>query len=250
LDAAAVRFNWARLAYPKTGSESGSYASLVKRMTASGQTLDLTLKLPVAHFQTAVAQAMNWIASPKALRGKPQKYDAEPAGAGPFVLSSWNRGGKLILKKNPAYYDKPRPYVDKLVLTANADSQQRAATVKSGGADAGFANDRATAQHDGLNVAAPRLGGGLMNVFNSRLAPFDDARARRAVARAVDRKAIVQTFSAYSVAEAPKTLYADGSPYNGDTRLPATDKAAAQKLFDELAAEGKPVRFTSPRIPP
>ncbi|MFJ3779771.1 ABC transporter substrate-binding protein [Streptomyces sp. NPDC090075] len=244
LDAAAVKFNWARLADPQLGSQSGPFAGLVTSMTPTGQTLAFKLALPVSHFEAAIDQAMNWIASPQSLKGSPQAFDGKPIGAGPFVLDSWTRSGQMVLKKNPAYYDAPRPYLDKLVLTANQDSVQRAATVKSGGADAAFANSRSEAEKAGLNVAAPKLGGGLFMVFNSRIAPFNDVRARQAVAEAVDRAAVLKTLTPGGTAEMPKTLYADGSPYNGDTTLPTYDKAAAQKLFDQLAAEGKPVRFT------
>ncbi|MFC7886899.1 ABC transporter substrate-binding protein [Streptomyces sp. NPDC057376] len=249
LDAAAVKFNWARLADPKVGSQSAPYAGLVTDMTPSGQDLDFKLSLPVNHFEAAIAQSLNWIASPRALRGSAQSFDAEPVGAGPFVLGSWTRSGPMVLKRNPAYYDSSRPYLDELVLTANSDSVQRAATVKSGGADAGFVNQHTQAEKEGMNVASPKLGGGLFMAFNARTAPFDDVRARQAVAQAVDREAVLRTLTPGGAAEAPATLYADGSPYNGDSTLPEYDKAAAQKLFDELAAEGEPVRFTITSYP-
>jgi peptide/nickel transport system substrate-binding protein len=249
LDAAAVKFNWARLADPKLGSQLAPWAGLVAGMTPSGQSLDFKLTLPISHFESVIVQALNWIASPQALKKSPQSFDAKPIGAGPFVLGSWTRSGQMVLKKNPAYYDSPRPYLDKLVLTANPDSVQRAATVKSGGADAAFANSRTEAEKNGLNVAYPKLGGGLFMVFNSRIAPFDDVRARQAVAQGVDRDAVLKTLTPGGTAKAPATLYADGSPYNGDTTLPKYDKAAAQKLFNELAADGKPVKFTITSYP-
>src|SRR5690606_7697921 len=42
----------------------------------------------------------------------------------------------------------------------------------------------------------------------------------------------------------PKTLFTKGSLFYSDTPLTSYDKEGAQKLFDELADEGKPVSFT------
>jgi peptide/nickel transport system substrate-binding protein len=245
-DAAAVEFNWARLKDPAVGSQSRSFASFVNTMTPKGQTLTFTLTQPVAEFGSAIASDMNFIASPKALRAGAQKFDANPVGAGPFVLKSWQRGGQMILARNPKYYDNPRPYLDRLVLTFNTDTSQMFATQQAGGVDAvaSSATDLLkAAEKRGLTVAASNLGGGTSLTLNTTQAPFDDVRARRALLMGVDRAAI--NAAVYKNAgTVPKTLFADGSPYNGGTTLPTYDKAAAQKLFDELAAEGKPVRFT------
>ncbi|OKI86204.1 ABC transporter substrate-binding protein [Streptomyces sp. CB02414] len=246
LDAAAVEFNWARLKDKAVGSPSRAFASFVKTMTPKGQTLDFTLTQPIAEFGSAIASDMNFIASPRALGAGAQKFDAKPVGAGPFVLKSWKRGGQMVLARNPAYYDAPRPYLDQLVLTFNTDTNQMFDTQQAGGADAvaSSASDLLrTAEKRGLTVGASNLGGGTSLTLNTQQAPFDDVRARRALLMGVDRAAV--NVAVYKNAAAvPDTLFADGSPYNGGTTLPKYDKAAAQKLFDELAAEGKPVRFT------
>ncbi|MFJ3779768.1 ABC transporter substrate-binding protein [Streptomyces sp. NPDC090075] len=246
LDAAAVEFNWARLKDPAVGSPSLPFASFVKSMTPKGQTLAFTLAHPITEFGSAIASDMNFIASPRALRAGAQRFDAKPVGAGPFVLKSWTRGGQMVLARNPKYYDSPRPYLDQLVLTFNTDTHQMFASQQAGQVDAvaSSATDLLkSAEQRGLTVAASELGGGTSLTLNARQAPFDDVRARRAVLMGVDRRAIDAAVY-QDEATVPKTLFADGSPYNGDTTLPTYDKAAAQKLFDQLAAEGKPVRFT------
>ena len=79
--------------------------------------------------------------------------------------------------------------------------------------------------------------------MNTTRPPFDDPRARKAVAEAIDRDAINE--AAYEgKGEVPKTLFAKDSPFYADVPLTAHDPDAAQKLFDELADEGKPVDFT------
>jgi peptide/nickel transport system substrate-binding protein len=67
-------------------------------------------------------------------------------------------------------------------------------------------------------------------------APFDDVRAPRAVAAALDLDAFNQ--AVYSgKAEPARTLMAKSSPFSSDIPLTKTDKNTAQKLFDQLAAE-------------
>jgi peptide/nickel transport system substrate-binding protein len=253
LDAAAVQFGWERILDPTLGSSSRGVVAFIDTMTASGQTLDFTLKTPIAQFENAISEQgpLNWIASPDALRAGATAFDENPIGAGPFVLESWQRSGQMVLTRNESYWDSPRPYLDELVLTANPDADQRYSTVVSGGADGTTLSNPdifARAEADGLTGHTAPLGGGTGMAMNTRTAPFDDVRARQAVTLGVDRDAL--RASAYGgEGETPHTFFADGSEWNGDAELLPYDPEAAQELFDELAAEGKPVEFTLTSFP-
>ncbi|WP_345674943.1 ABC transporter substrate-binding protein [Yinghuangia aomiensis] len=85
--------------------------------------------------------------------------------------------------------------------------------------------------------------GGQMFLFNTTRAPFDDPRARRAIALALDPADIPATLHNGYV---PATGYFNpASPFfDPAAPQPAQDKGEAQRLFDELAAEGRPVNFT------
>ena len=245
-DAAAVQFNWTRLKDPATGSQAILTAGYVDTMQADGQTLQFTLTRPIGQFASAIADNLNWIASPAALQAGNQAFDADPIGAGPFVLESWQRNGQMVLVRNDSYWDAPRPYLDRLVLSANPDANQRFSTLTSDGADGSlFSNPDIykLAEEQGLQTMSPNLGGAITLNMNTRTAPFDDIRARQAVLMGVDRDAV--NAAAYNGdATVPETLFPEGSEYNGDATLPSYDQEAAQELFDELADEGKPVEFT------
>jgi len=247
MDAADVAYNWERLKDPQLGSTARATAEYLEELTPDGQVLSFTLTEPIANFANGIAyNSLNWIAKPEALEAGQAEFDKNPIGAGPFVLESWTRGGKMVLKKNPEYFDAPRPYLDELVLTANGDESQRLQTVLSGGADAAVTNDKARYQEGvdgGLKGLTQGLSGGVGLGMNARFAPFDDPRAREAVAKAIDRQAINEAVYE-GKGDVPETLFAKGSPFYTDTPLTAHDPAGAKKLFDELAAEGKPVEFT------
>ena len=247
MDAADVAANWKRIKDPSLGSASLAAAEYLDTMRPEGQVLTFTLTEPIANYGNAIVfNTLNWIAKPEALEGDPAAFDKNPIGAGPFTLESWARGGKMVLKKNPAYFDKPKPYVDGLELTANGDEGQRLTTVQSSGADAYVTNDSARYKEglaNGLKGVKLDLNGGVSMGMNTRFAPFDDPRAREAVAKAVDLDAVNE--AAYDgQGTVPRSFFTKDSPFYNGVPLTGYDKDAAQRLFDELDDEGKPVEFT------
>ncbi|WP_395108067.1 ABC transporter substrate-binding protein [Actinomadura sp. SCN-SB] len=247
LDAEAVAFNWKRHQDPRSASQSKAAAAMIKSAEADGRTLSITLKRHAPQFpQTVVNSALNWIAAPAALR-KGAGFNTTPVAAGPFVVKSWARADKIVMARNPHYHDKGKPYLDGLTVRFNQDEPGRLTMLQAGAADITSFNSpayAAKAEESGMRVARQRLNGGNMLWFNARSAPFNDPRARQAVAKAVDPKAL--NAAAYlGKAEVPSTLFAKSSPFFA-AGLPVTgyDRAGAQRLFDQLAAEGKPVSFT------
>jgi peptide/nickel transport system substrate-binding protein len=250
LDAAAVKFNWDRMHDPKTAlAVNLSTASSVATTTAvDATTLTFVLARPSAQFgQDIVNSALTFIGSPTALAEGPEAFTANPVGAGPFVLKSWTRGDKMVLARNPTFYDAPRPYLDELVIRTDPDMGRRLQTLQAGEVDAvmGTTDEHnRIATESGLLVTREPLNGTNMLIFNLAKPPFDDLRARQAVFAAVDLEMVNQTVYAGD-ATVPATLMGEGSPfYDPALTFPTPDKARAQQLFDELAAEGKPVEFT------
>lgn len=248
LDAAAVKVNWERMKDPATGSVlTGEAAMVASTEVVNPTTLAVTMVAPAPNYaQVVVSSSLNWIASPAALARGRQAFDANPVGAGPFTLESWIRGGSIELASNPTYWDTPKPYLDRIALRTAHDASQRYNSVVSGGAavavETNWAN-LAKARDAGLPTDVVQLNGGLYLAMNTRRAPFDDVRARKAVAAALDLDAIDSTVYA-GKGEPVRTLFTESSPLYSDRELRRTDRATAQRLFDELAAEGKPVRFT------
>ncbi len=253
LDATAVKFNWDRLKDPTLGSDSQPVAGLVASTAVTDAThLSVTLTQPSPHFgQQFLGTAMNWIASPAALQRGAAAFDAQPVGAGPFLLKSWTRSGSIQLTKNPAYYDNPRPNLDAITITTSADAQQRVNALSTGQADLGTEVDWAAAAKDkaaGLQLVTRPFGGGQFFALNTQRAPFDDVRARQALSSALDLNAL--NAAVYSgKGEVADELFPAGSTFHNDVKLHTFDKAKAQQLFDQLAGEGKPVTFTFTAFP-
>ena len=248
LDAAAVKFNWDRLKDPSIGSSTISQArGFESAEVVDDQTLRVSLTAPNPHYgQAVVNSAMNWIASPDALEKGAEAFNDNPVGAGPFTLESWARQDVIELVKNPDYWDAPRPYVDSISLRSSTDTNQRLNTLTTGGADVVIETNWASiasAKASGYPTDIVPMGGGQFIAMNTRQAPFDDVRARKAVSMAVNLESM--NLAVYNgEGQIPHTLFPQSSPFYEDTELSRHDPEAAQQLFDELAAEGKPVEFT------
>lgn len=248
LDAAAVKYNWDRLKDPALGSTTIRQAVQIESTeVVDPVTMRVTMVEPNPQFgQAVVAGALNWMASPAALEQGQQAFDTNPIGAGPFTLVHWARQDVIELERNPEYWEAPKPYLDKLEIRTVADANQRSNTMTTGGADLASEtswNNLNKAEAAGLQYLITSTGGGQFAGMNQRRAPFDDERARQAVSLAVDLDS-VNTVVYNGEGEVPKTLFPEDSPFHADIPLGETNAEEAQALFDELAAEGKPVSFT------
>ncbi|WP_308197005.1 ABC transporter substrate-binding protein [Rhodococcus sp. CH91] len=248
LDAQAVAFNWDRLRDPSVASNSLAQASQVAATeVVDDTTLRITMASPNPHFAHAVtSSSLNWIASPIALGKGREAFDAEPVGAGPFVLTEWTRQDRMQLERNPDYWDAPRPYLDAITLITVSDVNQRTNVLTSGAVDLVAESSWSAlrrAEQAGFPTQIVPEGGGQYIALNARRAPFDDVRARRAVTSALQLDGIDSAVFEGN-GEVPSTLFPESSPFFADIALQEHDPDEAQRLFDELAAEGKPVEFT------
>lgn len=253
LDAAAVKFNWDRLKDPALGSTSIRQAvQIASSEVVDPANLKVTLVAQNPHFaESLVAGALNWIASPAALQKGREAFNETPVGAGPFSLTKWTRQASIDVAKNPKYWDAPRPYLDSMTIRTIPDRGQRLNAITTGGADLASENAMSNigqADAAGMRSEIVPTGGGQFMGMNQRNAPFNDIRARQAVLLATD---VEQLNSVVYNGEntVPETLFDEQSQFYTDVKIQDTNKEQAQQLFDELAAEGKPVSFTFQSYP-
>ncbi|MGO4588137.1 ABC transporter substrate-binding protein [Micrococcaceae bacterium Sec5.1] len=251
--AEAVKFGWDRIKVPTTGSSVIATGALVDNIKIVDElTATVTMAKPTPHFPSAVLfTQMNWIGSPTALQAGAEAFNAKPVGAGPFVLEKWTQGDVLKLKKNQNYYVPDLPHLDGLEVRGIADPSLAYNALASGQADVvmTISQEKAANAVDAGNVATPYvLGGGNALIMNTSKAPFDDVRARQAVSYALDLDKLSEAVYG-GFGELPKTLFKADSPLFADVPVHTYDREKAQKLFNELAAEGKPLTFSMALFP-
>lgn len=251
--AEAVKVNWDRLKDPANGTSALVYAVMIESTEViDDQNLRVTMVDAVPNFGQAIAiSSLNWIAKPEALQAGAAAFDENPIGAGPFTLVNWARQDSLEMARNDQYWDAPKPYLDRLVLRVHNDTNQRWNAVQSGGVAGSSETNWATmskAEKAGYDVSVVDASGGNYLTFNTKRAPFDDVRARQAVSMATDLD-LINDVVYQGLGRVPDTLMAKGSAFFADVPLKEFAPEKAQALFDELAAEGKPVKFTIKTYP-
>ncbi|MCW5297918.1 ABC transporter substrate-binding protein [Herbaspirillum lusitanum] len=117
-----------------------TFANVIEVQTPDPFTAVIVLSKPSPTLLTALAGAESPIV-PRHLYDKTDilnsKYNSAPVGTGPFVFKEFVKGSHIVLERNPNYWDKPKPYLDKVVVRFIPDALARAAALESGAADLG-----------------------------------------------------------------------------------------------------------------
>jgi peptide/nickel transport system substrate-binding protein len=193
-----------------------------------------------------IQSSNNVMQSPTAWKTKADDYNRNPVGTGPYILKSWSAGDRMVLEKNPDYWNQGHPYLDRIVLKPLPDAQSRFASLQSGEADIIWddeydADNIQKAQKDPNMTVHTHVGSGAqVYAFNTKTAPFDDVRVRQALVMAIDRKKMSQAIT-NGLARAATNPYGDGSwvKCTDDGALPS-DVEKAKALIKDY---GKPVEF-------
>jgi peptide/nickel transport system substrate-binding protein len=116
---------------------------------------------------------------------------------GPFTLASWTPQQELVLARNERYFDRSRPYLDRVVIRVVPNQGSLATQLFSGALD--FVPQVSPGDADRikkdprLNLVAYWFRLIVAVAWNNERPPFDDPEVRRALTLGIDRKAIVET---------------------------------------------------------
>ena len=100
----------------------------------------ITLNKPFGPFLFSLACEQNAAIMPAhVLRGQDiLKHPAvltQPVGAGPFRFKEWVRGSHIALERNPDYWRKGEPYLDRLMVKIMPDAAARVLALRAGEVD-------------------------------------------------------------------------------------------------------------------
>ena len=176
----------------------------------------------------------------------------KPVGSGPFRVAEVKPGELVVLERNPTFFRKGRPYLDRIVSRVVHDPATLVLQIESGELDlvpAGlrYRDLERLKKRDGLVVELTRIGIGAVNYieFNLRKAPFDDVRVRRAIAHALDKPTIIRNLHRGLSKRADGPIHPDTLHFTKDVTLYEFDLERAKKLLDEA---GHPVKADGKRF--
>jgi peptide/nickel transport system substrate-binding protein len=248
-NAEAVKENFDRQKDPANKCRCAFYISYIHDVQAPDELTvvynlnDPSVNLPALQ---SLQNSNGVVQSPTAWKTKGEDYNRNPVGTGPYILKSWAAGDRMVLEKNPDYWNKGHPYLDRIILKPLPDAQSRFASLQSGEADIIWddeydADAIQKAQKDPkLTVHTYAGSGAQVYAFNTKVAPFDDVRVRQALVMGLDRKKMSQAIT-NGLARPASNPYGDGSwvKCKDDGALPF-DVEKAKALIKDY---GKPVDF-------
>jgi peptide/nickel transport system substrate-binding protein len=161
-------------------------------------------------------------------------FDALPIGTGPFRIVRWQHGQELDLEAFDGYY-RGAPPIKKIVVRFVPDENSAIAQLRTHEADVfAVASTNAYGQLrsiPGVSVALSNVHGASTVLMNNTVGELRDERLRRAIAEAIDRRALVRNvdFGAATpaVADLPDFMWA----FDAHVRAVPYDPAGAARLL-------------------
>lgn len=191
-NAQAVKFSFDRAGAEKsTNKDKRTFAALTTNVVDEHTVVVLTKEID-PDFPFLMGQATAVIVEPKSADGNMTK----PVGTGPYVLDNWVKGSSISLKKWTGYRNPGAAKIGRATFRFIQDPAAQVAAMMAGDVDAfPRITPRSVEQFKGNNRFQVLVSGSRAKTIlaiNNKKKPFDDVRVRRAVAMAVDRKAVIQ----------------------------------------------------------
>ncbi len=227
------------------GRGRSTFANVVAVDTPDPLTAVLRFSEPVPYIVSALGAAESQVIPQHLYRGTDvltNPANLAPVGTGPFRFVAWERGQHVTLARNPDYWDKGRPGLDRIVYRIFADANAASAALETGEVHLVTStqiplNDiRRLAKSPGTRVYKRPSGftaGVAVFEFNLDRPAFRDPRVRQAFAHAIDKKFILDNvwYGFGSVAESPIPREM-GDFSNPDVPLYPFDLKKAAALLD------------------
>ena len=250
LTAEDVAFSLNRIRTSKAEFQRAYAFTALDTVKATGdRVVTVKLKEPYAAFINQVAAAYTRIAPKHVIEAKGDMKQVI-VGTGPFKLQEYKRGQRMVLVRNPDYFDRGIPYVDGIDIAIMPDNATRVAAFNSRRIDILIVANAAEAQtlksvnsdivvQEYVEFRLDGLG------CNTRIKPFDDIRVRQAMWYAIDQQKIIDiSFQGHGKKQrsVPPAYAGWVVPFE---KLPLSDAPNLDKAKRLLAEAGYPKGFSA-----
>jgi peptide/nickel transport system substrate-binding protein len=194
-DAEAVKWNLERRMDKEVNSPQRSQLEMIESIDIVGPlAVALNTKQPFPPLLGHLAERPGFMVSPTAAKKAGQDFGSNPVGTGPFVFKEWVRGNKVVLARNPNYWEKGLPYLDQIVFSNIAGAVvgiQRLVTGELDYVDSlSPQNIRQIENDPNIKLAPITVGRWYSYQWHWNEPPFNNPKLRQAIAHAIDRKRI------------------------------------------------------------
>lgn len=182
---------------------------------------------------------------------------ARKAAGGPWRLKEYLPNQKIELERNPRYWDEGKPYLDRVVIQIFGNMESMINALEAGQLDVmqSVQPEKAKRVRESLHLLlythVSRTYGYIG--WNCKRFPFDDARVRRAMTHAIDRRNMVEgIFYGYAEVAAPffiRSMWASKReqqplPYDPNAAIALLEEAGWTRGADGgWTKDGRPFEF-------
>lgn len=164
-------------------------------------------------------------------------YDRHPVGTGPYKVKEWRTSEYLLLERNPDYWKGP-PAIEQILFRFLPSSNTRINQLRSGEVHIvdNIPLDKVTEAESiaGLEVSRTVANSYAHIALNLKeVAAFQEARVRRAVAHAIDRKSIAKDVLEGVVMVVDSVIQPPSWAFNPEVRFYDYDPERARELLRE-----------------
>jgi peptide/nickel transport system substrate-binding protein len=268
LTSADVKASYQRIIHPPPGIISArqvDYAAVSSIDTPDPRTVVFRLQWPEAAMLASFASPWNCIYSAAKLAQDPQFPKTQVLGSGPFVFDEHLKGKYWKGHRWTKYFQPGRPYLDGY----RADFMPAGEVVKAfrnGGIMAEFRgvapkqrDELVEALGDAITTSESPWLSELLVVFNTKRAPFNDARVRRSLSLAIDRWGAAERLESSTFMKYVGGLMRPGSSWAtpeadlvnlpGFSRDIAAARAEARRLLGQAGVHDLKVKLLVRGIP-
>lgn len=283
-----VKYSLDRVTNPKTQSPGAGFFGSIKGYddVAAGKaeglsgvtvvdpyTVKFELTRPDATFLHVMAINFAHVVPKEEVEKYGADFGKHPVGTGAFKLAEWTLGQRIVFERNPDYWHKGLPHLDKITFEVGQEPIVALLRLQKGEIDlaldgippAKFQEVMSDPEQKSHVIEGGQLHTGYITM-NTTMAPFDNVKVRQAVNMAINKARIVQIINnravpanqplppsmpgydkefkgyPYDVAKAKALLAEAGHPEGFETQLFAmnTDPnpRIAQAIQQDLAAIG------------
>ncbi len=180
-------------------------AATVSGVRARGQRLVFKLERPDASFAGDITDPTFLCPVPRNLPVDPEGVSAPFSGGGPYYIAAWERGNNVVFARNRFYRGTRPQHVDRFVLTVAGAPETTLHEIDTGRLDWAEALPLSAAElarRYGVNKSQFFVypGGSVHYLALNTARPLfrNNARLRRAVNFAIDRRAVIRAYGPYS----------------------------------------------------
>lgn len=239
-DADVVKWNFDFAIDPNNATAVGGQLAMIESVTVlDPYTVRFNLKYPFSAFPVRLA---SWVAKIKS-KVAYEKFGKEhsiknPVGTGPFMFKEWKPDQYVRIVRNPNYWNKRLPYLDEIEYRPIPDASVKLTNLLTGQVhlvDNAPPHELAKLEKN-PDLVVSRTEGWNQEIlwFNTRRPPFDNPKLRLAIAKSIDKAAMVKAlFFGLAIPATGGGLPPSSWAFKSDLNTSTYDPEGAKRLMAE-----------------